>query len=453
MTLWFESALLPDGWARSVRIVIADGRIGSVERNVSPAADDERHFVALPGLTNIHSHAFQRGMAGLTEYRGNAHQDNFWTWRALMYQFLDRIDPDDVAAIAAQAYCEMLQSGFTRVAEFHYLHHDETGAPYGDCAEMAGRIVEATEQTGIGLTLLPVYYAQGGFGGAPAEPGQRRFLSSPDAFANLYEASRTKLRGIAQSHIGVAPHSLRAVTPADLKRVIALAPDGPIHMHAAEQIQEVRDSIAWSGRPPVEWLLDEMAIDHRWCLVHATHLTQSEMTRLAASGAVAALCPVTEANLGDGIFPAQSYLALKGAIAIGTDSNILIDAADELRALEYAQRLSARIRNALALGEPASTGRALFDAVLSGGARAAGVSSVELAPGSGGDIVALDGESPALTARRKDSLLDSWIFAAGRDAVRDVWCRGVQVVKDGRHIHGERIAERYRRTLKKLLTD
>jgi formimidoylglutamate deiminase len=449
-TLWFETALLPSGWARRVRLGVEAGLISELKADVDPRAGDTRGAIALPGLPNVHSHAFQRGMAGLTEYRGDG-QDDFWSWRALMYRFLDRLTPDDVRAISAQAFAEMLEGGFTRVGEFHYLHHDPAGAPYANLAEMADQIAAAAGETGIGLTLLPVYYRQSNFGGAPALPGQRRFLSDPERFARLVEASRRSIAGLSDANLGIAPHSLRAVTPEDLAAITPLAAGGPIHIHAAEQTREVDDCLAWCGRRPVEWLLDEAGVDARWCLVHATHLTAAETARLAASGAVAGLCPITEANLGDGVFPAEAYLAADGAMAVGTDSNILIDAAQELRGLEYAQRLTRRARNVLATPAETSTGRRLFDAALAGGARALGVSGAGLDLGASADIVGLDPDDLSLAGRAGDKLLDGWIFAGGARAVSRVWRRGELVVEGGRHVEAARIAAAYRGTLQRLL--
>ena len=449
-SLWFETALLTDGWAKAVRMTLEGGVITALERDVAPAPADERHGVAVPGLCNVHSHAFQRGMAGLTEYRGPT-ADNFWTWRELMYRFLGRIEPDDVEAIAAQAYVEMLQTGFTRVGEFHYLHHDAQGAAYADIAEMAHRIVAAAGETGIGLTLLPVFYAHGDFGGAAPTAGQRRFLNSPDRFARLFQASRAALAPLPDANLGVAPHSLRAVTPEELAEILALSPDGPVHIHAAEQTREVDDCVAWSGRRPVEWLLDNAGVDQSWCLVHATHLTEDETGRLAASGAVAGLCPITEANLGDGVFPTRDYLAVGGRFGVGTDSNILIDPAQELRGLEYAQRLSLRARNVL--GSPArpSTGASLFAGALAGGAQALGRETSGLAVGAPADVVALDPDHLALYGRAGDALLDGWLFAGAPGVVKTVWRGGKCVVADGRHRDAERVGLRYRRTLDRLL--
>ncbi len=344
MSLWFGTALLPGGWAADVRIDVAAGRIARAEAGVAAGAGDERHAIGLPGLANLHSHAFQRGMAGLAETRG-PENDNFWTWREVMYRFLDRLSPEDVEAIAVLAYAEMLERGFTRVGEFHYLHHDPSGAPYADIAELAERIAAAARETGIGLTLLPVFYAHSNFGGAAPVPGQRRFINGVDGFARLTEACAKIAASLDGANMGVAPHSLRAVTADELAAIVPLAKGGPVHIHAAEQTKEVEDSLAWSGARPVEWLLDNASLDARWCLVHATHMTATETEHLARSGATAGLCPITEANLGDGVFPADGFLSSGGHFGIGTDSNVLIDAAGELRALEYAQRLAHRARN------------------------------------------------------------------------------------------------------------
>lgn len=445
--LWFETALIGETWADQVRLTLRDGRIAEIARGVEATAGDQRHAIALPGLANVHSHAFQRGMAGLTEYRGGD-GDDFWSWRELMYRFLDQLTPDDMEAIAAQAYVEMLQSGFTRVGEFHYLHHDPEGRPYADIGEMAERIAAAASETGIGLTLLPVHYAQGGFGGAPPVPGQRRFLNDIDQFAALHDRSREIIAALPDANLGVAPHSLRAVTPDDLRQVLALSPEGPRHIHAAEQVKEVADCLAWSGRRPVQWLLDEVGLDARWCLIHATHLDEAETLGLATSGAVAGLCPITEANLGDGVFPALPYLEAGGTMGLGTDSNIHIDAAQELRLVEYAQRLTRRSRNVLGADRP-STGARLFLRAQAGGAQALGQATAGLRVGASADIVSLCGNHPSMIGRRGDALLDSWIFAGG--AVDRVWRRGVNVVEGGRHRRAADVAARYRRTLTRLL--
>jgi formiminoglutamate deiminase len=387
-------------------------------------------------------------MAGLSEVRGPA-SDSFWTWREVMYRFLGRMSPDDVEAVTALAYAEMLEGGFTRAGEFHYLHHDIDGAPYADPAEMAARIAAAAQATGIALTLLPAFYAHGGFGGAPPAPGQRRFISDLDGFARLLEASAAALRGLPGAVLGVAPHSLRAAAPEELAVVAALRPDAPVHMHIAEQVLEVADCRGWSGQTPVEWLLAHQAVDARWCLIHATHMTPAEAAALARTGAVAGLCPITEASLGDGIFPGPDWRDAGGRYGVGTDSNVLIGAAAELRQLEYAQRLGGRARNVMADGAGRSTGRALFDAALAGGAQALGVAPAALAAGQPADLLALDGEAPALVGRHGDALLDGWIFAGG--ALTAVWVGGQQVVADGRHVAREAIQARYRATLRRLL--
>jgi formimidoylglutamate deiminase len=448
--LWFEQALLPQGWCDRVRISGENGVINAIAPGVEPQAGDERHGVALPGLPNVHSHAFQRGMAGLAERKGPA-RDSFWTWREVMYRFLDRLGPEEVEAIAALAYAEMLESGFTRVGEFHYLHHAPGGAAYANPAELAERIAASAAATGIGLTLLPVFYAHGGFGGAEPTSGQSRFLSrTPDDYARLHEASARTLAGLDDAVIGVAPHSLRAITPDQLAAILPLAGDGPLHIHAAEQAKEVEDCLAWSGARPVEWLLDNAPLSSRWSVIHATHLTAGETERLARSGAVVGLCPLTEANLGDGIFPALAFFESGGRFGAGSDSNILIDAARELELLEYTQRLGHRGRNLLAGREGTSTGGWLFRQALMGGAQGLGVTA-GLMVGASAEIVSLDLNHPSLIERRHDALIDGWIFSAGRAAIDCVWRRGDKVVRGGRHRDAEPIRARYRATMRRLL--
>ena len=368
--LWFESALLPDGWATGVRLTLAQGRIERIDIGTAPHDTDERHSIGVPGLPNLHSHAFQRGLAGLTERRGPTTGDSFWTWRELMYRFVERLEPEGLEAIAALVYAEMLEGGFTHVGEFHYLHHDQDGTHFGNPGELAGRIAAAADITGIGLTLLPTFYAHSGFGGAEPTPRQRRFINDVDSFARVVEASRSAVRGLPGAVVGVAPHSLRAVTAEELKGVVKIAQGEVIHIHIAEQTKEVQDCLAWSGRRPIEWLLENQAVDERWCLVHATHATDAEVAGMATSKAVVGLCPITEANLGDGIFPAPPFLEQGGRFGVGSDSNVSLDAADELRVLEYSQRLAQRARNVLARAEGQSTGRSLFEAALLGGSQA-----------------------------------------------------------------------------------
>jgi formimidoylglutamate deiminase len=446
-TIWSETALLPSGWASRVRIAMAHGKIAAIETEVPAEVGDERHCIALPGLCNVHSHAFQRGMAGLAEHRGGG-EDNFWSWREVMYRFLDHLNPDDVEAICAMAFMEMLETGYTRVGEFHYLHHDVDGQPYRDPAELAGRVVAAARTVGIGLTLLPVFYAHSNFGGQPASHGQRRFINGIDGFSRLQAACRSLLAD--DDVLGIAPHSLRAVTEDELAALAALQPLGPVHIHVAEQAKEVRDSLAYSGARPVEWLLAHADVDPRWCLVHATHVTESETDAMAASGAVVGLCPVTEANLGDGIFPAARYLGMGGRIATGTDSNVLIDPAQELRALEYSQRLAHQARNVLASDQHRSVARRLFEASLAGGAQALGVEP-GLVIGNAADIVTLSAEHPQLQGGHSDRPLDHWVFAARNNCVDAVWRYGRKMVSGGRHRDAAPITARYRKVLERIL--
>ncbi len=428
--LHFARALTPQGWASDVRVTLAAERIAKVE--IAPAqAGDERHALGLPALANLHSHAFQRAMAGLAERRGDA-RDTFWTWRETMYRFALLLSPEEIEAVAAQLYVEMLEAGFAAVAEFHYLHNQPHGRPYDNRAELAERIAAAASAAGIGLTLLPVFYAHATFGGVPPREEQRRFITDLDGFARLLEQTKPLAK------TGVAPHSLRAVTPQELAEVTKLA--GLVHMHVAEQVKEVEDSLAWSGARPVRWLLDHAPVGENWCAIHATHMLDDEARDLAATGAVVGLCPLTEANLGDGIFN-TAFFANNGAFGIGSDSNVEIGVGAELKQLEYAQRLAKRERNVLAQAG-GSTGRSLYERAAKGGAQALQRDSGRLAPGALADIVALDMASPMLAGRRDDEVLDTWIFAGAR-VVDAVWSGGVQVVRDGRHRARENIARRF----------
>jgi len=433
-----------------VQVVVTGGIITRVTAGAAPQAGDERHQLAIPGIASLHSHAFQRGMAGLAETRGNS-ADTFWTWRDTMYRFALDMTPEDVEAVATLLYVEMLEQGFTRVGEFHYLHHGHDGRPYSNPAEMATRIVRAAGATGIGLTLLPSFYAHSSFGGAEPHAGQRRFICSVDQFAKLISATEIAIRGLPGANIGIAPHSLRAVTPDELAAIVPLAGGGPIHIHAAEQTREVEECIAWSGQRPVEWLLEHAPIDRRWCLIHATHTTALEITALAKSGAVAGLCPITEASLGDGIFPAREFLDAGGRFGVGTDSNVLIGVADELRQLEYGQRLKRRERNVLSDGAGVSTGRALFDTVLAGGTQALAQPIAGLQAGARADIITLDTMHPSLAGRHGDAVLDGWIFAANAGAVDCVWAGGNKVVEGGRHRLRQKARETFNAAVRRLV--
>ncbi|NII09247.1 formimidoylglutamate deiminase [Oleiagrimonas sp. C23AA] len=406
-----------------------------------------RHI--LPGMANLHSHAFQRAMAGLAERRGEG-DDSFWTWRQTMYGFAARLSPDDLKAIAAQLYVEMLRAGYTQVCEFHYLHHQPDGSAYATPEAMSLALVEAAEEAGIGLTLLPVLYMTGGFDERPLAEHQRRFGHSVEAYARLHQ--RLRALNASQLTVGMAIHSLRAVPQAPLAEVLADAElsSGPIHIHIAEQAAEVDDCIAQRGARPVRWLLDHAPVDARWCLVHATHMDAGETRDLAHSGAVAGLCPSTEANLGDGLFPLADYLDAGGRFGIGSDSNSSISLVEELRWLEYGQRLRARQRNVAARKAYAHVGAELFAHALQGGAQAAGIDMGRLAPGARADALVLDEDSPWLAAREGRVLLDSLVFAGNDPLVRDVMVAGRWQVRDFQHRDQARIAARYRQTVQRL---
>ncbi|MGH8192296.1 MAG: formimidoylglutamate deiminase [Rhodanobacteraceae bacterium] len=445
------------GWRRDARVENGSGE------------QVHAQFV-LPGMPNLHSHAFQRAMAGLAERRrpnanafipegegqktaipGLTSHDSFWTWRETMYAFASRIGPDELRAIATQLYVEMLKAGYTHVCEFHYLHNAPDGNAYADPAAMSRAILEAAREAGIGLTLLPVLYMTGGFDGRRLSERQRRFGLSVDAYLRLLES----LRAVESNtlHVGVALHSLRALPEAAMREVLdsPLAKTCPIHIHIAEQIGEVQDCLGIRNARPVQWLFDHADVDARWCLVHATHVEDAEMRAIGKSGAVAGLCPTTEANLGDGLFPLAGYLDAGGAFGVGSDSHISVSPVEELRWLEYGQRLVTRRRNIAARAPGASVGEVLWNAALQGGRQASGLSAFEDADVDG--LLLLDDASPLLAARGEADVIDSLLFAGNTPLVRDVLVGGEWVVRDFRHRDEGRIAARYRKTVQGLLRD
>ena len=453
-TIHAETALLPDGWMENVLIDLGDdGRIAKVTQHVTGTSAEIHVSCLLPAPVNAHSHAFQRAMAGLTEHRGNNSTDSFWTWRELMYRFLDQLTPDHVEAIAALVQMEMLESGYATNVEFHYLHHAPDGKAYDNQSEMAERIMAATATTGIGLTMLPVHYQYGGCDMRPLTRGQCRFHNDLDGFAALCDGVRNGLRNLpADTVFGVAPHSLRAVSASSLDFTRQLANGGPFHMHLAEQRAEVEEVRHYLGARPVEWVLDNFEADTDCCFIHCTQMQPHETSGLAASGAVAGLCPITEASLGDGVFDGVSWFDADGMIAIGSDSNIRISLSEELRSLEYTQRLRDGSRSSMATST-ASTGRHILDAMTTGGALAAGRHTGQIASGYWADLMALDTESVTLVGRTKDQLIDSFIFAGDDHLIRDVWSAGRHLVSGGRHIEHNKISSNYRAALASLHHD
>ena len=455
--IWAETALLPGGWRDGVQVAIRAGRI---DRVTFPSRAEAQQAAAAAGLPlaqvgalipaghNLHSHAFQRAMAGMTERRGHPN-DSFWTWRQLMYRFLDQLTPEDVEAIAAFVQMEMLEAGYASVCEFHYLHHAPGGQPYARLAELAERVIAAADQTGIGLTLLPVAYEVGGCDGRPLQGGQQRFGNDGARFARLWQDSRDALGALpGDAVIGVAPHSLRAVRRETLAECGALP--GPFHMHLAEQLAEVAEVQAAWGARPVEWVLAHLNPGPRHVFIHLTQMQAHETTALAATGAVAGLCPITEGSLGDGIFDGVTWLRAGGAFGIGSDSNIRIAQAEELRGLEYSQRLRDHGRAMLA-SEDRSTGRVLLEGAAQGGAQAAGRASGAIAPGLWADLVALDTTAVDLEGRQGDGLLDAWIFAGDDRMVAEVWSAGRHMVKAGQHVARASLEARYRAVMRRLV--
>lgn len=457
-TLFAQTALLPDGWADNVLIEYdKDGWITGVDAFKAHAPSTQEAEMAagpvVPGMPNIHSHAFQRAMAGLTE-RASGHKDNFWNWRETMYRFLSHIGPEDMEALAAQVYVDMLKAGYTSVGEFHYIHHQQDGTPYDDRALLSRHVVHAALEAGIAVTHLPALYAFGGFGQKPPAEGQHRFLNDVDGLMRIVEEIYGEFKDRPQVTVGFAHHSLRAVSPALLQEgtqaVRKLLPHAPIHIHASEQAVEVENCIAWSGKRPVEWLLENAGIDPAWCLVHCTHVTDAEIAGLAASGAVVGLCPTTEANLGDGIFPLVKYFDAGGRFAIGSDSHISVSVAEELRWLEYVQRLVHRERTLIKDHDIPSVGATLYDRALAGGAQALGRKCGRIDIGHRADFVVLDTDIPVMTGKLRDHILDTAIFAANRNPVRDVMAGGRWVVKNHVHKREEAILEKFRAAMTKL---
>lgn len=446
--IWAERALLPQGWARDVLVTVDGGRITRATPGQPPQG--QRVGALLPAPANCHSHAFQRAMAGLSERRGDRPTDSFWTWRQLMFAFLDQITPEQAQAIAAMVQVEMLEAGFGASVEFHYLHHQPGGVPYADLAEMSARIVAAAEQTGIGLTLLPVAYQFGGLDQRALGPGQVRFGNDPGRFARLVEGAAMAMRALPPDAVlGVAPHSLRAVAPGDLAGLAGLRPDAPIHLHLAETLAEVDEVKAHLGARPVEWALANLPLSDRWCLIHLTQMQTHETEALARTGAIAGLCPLTEASLGDGIFDGVRWRGAGGAVALGSDSNIRISLAEELRQLDTSQRLRDHSRAALATADH-STGRRLWQAAAEGGAKAAGRDSGRIQPGALADLTALDLAHPDLEGLTGDTILDSFAFAGDSRMVSDVWSAGRHMVQGGRHIARDAVVQAYRAAVRPL---
>lgn len=455
-TVFAPSALLADGWADNVLIEIdKDGWIVGIDTFKSAPADASAEILAgpvIPGMSNVHSHAFQRAMAGLAE-RASGKKDTFWSWRETMYRFLGFIEPEDMTALAAQVYVEMLKTGYTGVGEFHYVHHQPDGTPYRDRSVMSRAVVQGALDAGIALTHMPSLYAYGGFGNNPPTEGQRRFINDVDGIMRIIEEVYGEFRGVPQINIGFAPHSLRAVSPEMLRDGVQafrkLLLEAPIHIHAAEQMGEVEASIAWSGRRPVEWLLQNAPIDDKWCFVHCTHVSDDEVKDLAQSKVVAGLCPTTEANLGDGIFPLVRYFRAGGSFAIGSDSHISVNMFEELRWLEYLQRLLHHERTLIGSDELPSVGAALYDRASQDGARALGRKTGKIEIGYRADLLVIDADRPPMIGKIRDHIFDAAIFAASESPVRDVMAGGRWVVRERRHKKEEQILNNFRRVLEK----
>jgi len=455
-SLLAKTALLPEGWAENVLISMdEDGIITGVHPGKEKNSKGAEYIdgVVLPGMPNVHSHSFQRAMSGLTE-RAMGKKDNFWSWRETMYRFLEKIGPEEMEAIAAQLYVEMLKSGYTSVGEFHYIHHQQDGTPYENREELSEHIIQAALKVGIGITHMPVLYAYSGFGKADPGVGQKRFLNNVDALFCIIKSLRKKYKNNPLVRIGFAYHSLRAVSPEMMieadKLIQEIDKTMPIHIHVAEQKEEVDNCVKWSGKRPVEWLLENTSVNKNWCIVHATHMTGDETAALAKTGAVIGICPTTEGNLGDGIFPMQAYWEHKGKFAIGSDSHISVSPIEELRWLEYMQRLKHRKRTIVHKDNLPSVGASLYESALSGGAQALGQNISALEIGHRADLIVLDEEHPSLYGRMRDHILDAFIFAGNNNPVKDVMVAGKWVVRDQVHFKEKEVLKRYKNTIKQL---
>ncbi len=448
-SLFARHALLPDGWKQDVQLDWdAAGNLTQVTAGATPPAGVPVVDLVLPGMVNLHSHSFQRALGGLTEQAGDG-PDSFWTWRDLMYRFAGNITPEQIEAIAAQLFSECLRYGYTAVCEFHYVQRAPDGAMYARPAETAERVIAAAKMTGIGITMLPVLYSYSNFGEIALKPEQRRFRTDPDQVLKIIGALEP-LRD-AQTEVGVAPHSLRAASVSQIREVLtALPPERPVHIHIAEQQQEVAQCVAQNGLRPVQWLLEHVAVDSRWCMVHATHMVPDEAAALAATGAVAGLCPTTEANLGDGLFPLQHWLAAGGQFGIGSDSHVSRSAVEELRWLEYGQRLQHQRRNIAVSKAERHVGDFLWQGALQGGAQACGRQVGALATGKRADLIVLDSDHPNLYGAAIEDVLGCFIFNGNDNLVRDVMVGGQWVVRDHQHVAQHAIAERFKQTLAQL---
>lgn len=450
-TLYCSRILTADGWANDMLLGIdANGQIRSMVSGKASDSDSRLNGIIIPGMPNLHSHGFQRMIAGLTGER-SVSGDSFWGWRDAMYRLANQISAQQLEDCMAWVYSEMLTAGFTSCAEFHYLHHRPDGSAYEQPAETSLRVLTAAGASGMPVTLLPVYYNVSGFGARHAGEGQRRFRNDPETFMEIYTALGEAINSTDHHRLGFAPHSLRAV-PAD--HLAALLDDLdsqslPVHIHIAEQMDEVDDCLEYSGARPVEWLIANADVKENWCLVHATHMSESERRNAARSGAVAGLCPTTEADLGDGSFDTRQWLSDGGIFGIGSDSNVRISVSEELRLLEYEERLKSQHRNVLQ-DDHRTCGRFLYEHAARAGAQALGQNVGTIKVGNRADLVELDDDHPQLLGRQGDAILDSLVFAGGKELIKSVWTAGKQVVSRGKHVDTEAIRGRYIKAIKEL---
>jgi len=443
-------------WLDNAVIGIEQGVIQSVEVDSSQLVDAIIEGIVVPGMINLHSHAFQRSIAGLSEYRGNP-TDSFWSWRDIMYRFVGKMSADDIHVIAKQLYIEMVTSGYTSCVEFHYSHHQADGSHYDDVAELSMQVMQAAVDAGIRQTHCPVFYAYSGFGQLPPSDGQKRFINSVESYSNILDRVAHKSGESPLLSFGIAPHSLRAADKQQISAIVdklnSYNNQAPIHIHISEQTKEVDDCVEYYGMRPVQWLYDNFNVSNRWCLIHATHLTEQEVSDIAQSGAIAGLCPTTEANLGDGIFPMESFIEQGGAWGIGSDSHISVSPVEELRWLEYQNRLLKCQRAVLVSEQSKHVGTTLYSQALKGGAQALGQNVGAIEVGKKADLVVLDKNSAHLTSLKHDFALDAWMFSGNQNLVKDVMVEGEWVVESGVHSLASESLAAYQKVIEKLLAE
>jgi len=447
----FKGILQNEGWIENAGVTIdRDGIIVDIEQVQSSEID---FGYALPGFQNAHSHAFQYAMAGLAEkHDANATHGDFWSWREAMYKLALNVSPNQLEAIATMLYSEMVRHGYTSVAEFHYVHHDKNGHQYDNLAEMGSRLIAAAETTGINITLVPIFYQKGGFGIEP-NAGQKRFISSNiDDYLKLLDASQAACKQYKGANIGIGIHSMRGVEPNDIAEIAKFGPQNlPFHIHISEQLKEIEDSINYLGKRPVEWLAENVELSDRFHLVHATHLTENETVSIAQSGANVVICPTTEGNLGDGIFPLRKFQELGGKWSIGTDSHVSLNPLEELRLLDYGQRLTSHKRNTYNSANQGDSGLYAVEMASTAGRKAMNNYEEKFFEiGKPLNACIYNHKAPLIGTSSIENMASTLVYSSDASMQSGTIVNGKEIVKNGKHINDESISNKFFETLKEL---